>query len=225
MNYLQRTVTKPDVGLGLSEDWNEFVTVEGSILTAAKGDDIKTMFITSCHEGDGKSVTTSAMAMALTQGSINRVLLIDGNLARPRLHEMLHLDATPGLTDLLFGHAKVEDVIKMTAIPNLFCMPAGETDVDPVSFFRSPFFAYMLDKLQKKFDYIIFDGPDYMGRSESPFLATVFDGVILVVSYQDTRWKVAKIVKDRIHDVGGRVIGAVLNRRRYIIPESLYGAL
>jgi Mrp family chromosome partitioning ATPase len=78
---------------------------------------------------------------------------------------------------------------------------------------------------KEKFDYVVFDGDSAMASSEAVILAKQFDGVVFVVECEKTKWEVLELAKEKITNVGGNILGVVLNRRRFYIPRGLYGKI
>ena len=100
-----------------------------------------------------------------------------------------------------------------------------ENRIDPPQFFRSPRFKRILSDLEARFDYIVFDCPPCSAGTDTETLAGKLDGILLVVKYQGTRREIIKNSKDKLEKSKGRVLGVVLNSRRYEIPEFIYRRL
>jgi len=107
-------------------------------------------------------------------------------------------------------------------IENLFVIPSGDTTVAPLTLFRSPAFESFMGEMSAYFAHIVIDVPPLQDAPESLLLAGKSDGVILVLDSERTRRKVAQRLVEKIRGNGGKVLGTVLNRRRYFIPDWLY---
>lgn len=211
-----------DIGHLVEQNRRELTMVEGNLVSAAGGTAPRTLMVTSCHPGDGKTVVAAALAAALAGTAHNRVLLVDGHLERPALHRHMGVAAAPGLADVVQGDARLGTAVRRSAQPNLFILPPGGNGPQTASALRAPRLPAVLARLRDAFDYVVLDGAPYLEHADTPFIARLFDGVILVIACEQTRWEVAQLVKGRIETVGGRLLGVVMNRRRYYIPRSLY---
>ena len=205
------------------DNMRELSAVEANIVSSNVEREIKTIIITSCHDLEGKTVSSISIAYVLSKEANAKVLLIDGNLHAPNLFELFNLDSSPGLSDLILSNSQYDDVLRDTEYDNLIIMPHGDKVINSLDVFKSKSFKEHIDLLKQRFDYIILDGPTVLGSSDVSVLAKYFDGVIIVVECERTRWEVLQLAKERINNVRGNIIGAVLNKRKYYIPKVLYG--
>ena len=199
--------------------------LEGNLLSAAKGTGVKALFFTSCRAKEGKTTAAVTVAHSLASQGNQRVLLADGSLRTSSLNEVFGIDeGTPGLTDYLLSKAPLEKVSKSTEVENLTVIPKGTglqgNSVGAV--FGSDNFKAKLEALKEKYDYVIFDGDAVFSSSNAALLARHFDGVVFAVEYGKTKWEVLRLANQKMVDVGGRVLGVVLNKREYRIPRGLY---
>ncbi len=216
-------ILSPDIKKLVEKNSRELSEIEGNLLGTSHDGQIRVFFITSCNASEGKTVTAISLAYALSQNARRKVLLIDGNLHTPRLHEIFSLDAGPGLTDLCCG--KVRDVERDTELQDLYVITHGSPVENTADLFRSEDFKTALDNLKKNFDYVIVDGCPVIGSSDALVSAKCFDGIILVVECEKTTWEIAETVQNKLKISGGNIIGAVLNKRKYYIPRFLYGKI
>jgi len=147
---------------------------------------------------------------------------VDGNQRAPKVHQCFGVEATPGLTDLLASRVDVADALRETEFERLSVLPygvgpGGGDGVKPEAF------GGVLRALAENFDYVICDGDSALGSSEATIMARYFDGVVFVVECERTKWEVLELAKEKIANVGGNVLGVVLNKRRFYIPRGLYG--
>lgn len=202
----------------------EFSTVEGNLLSAGGGREIKTVFITSSRPGEGKTVSAISTAYALSRSG-GRILLVDGNLGNPTLHAVFGSPISPGLTDLLLGQAEEKDVLRATPYDNIWIMPRGSDLARSSEAVFSDPFSRCLAQLRKDFDYVVFDADSVLTSSDACVLAKHFDGVLFVVECEKTKWQVLELAKEKIMNVGGNAIGVIMNKRRHYIPNMLYGRI
>ena len=204
----------------MSANLSELAMVEGNIRGA--GDEIKTIYITSCNNSEGKSTTAVQMAYALTINAPSRVLLVDGNPRSPVLHHLFGVDVAPGLSDFFHSNASQDLILHKTAYDNLTLMTIGSTSYGKRFYIQECHFQ-KLETLGGEFDYIIFDGNTILGSSDSVLISKYFDATLLTVSCEETKWEVALHAIEKMKNIGTRVLGIVLNNRRYYIPKALYG--
>lgn len=205
----------------------ELSNIDGNLISAAAGQEPGTLLITSAIEQEGKSITALSMAYALATFEDARVLLIDGHLEKARLAKLFHVKTSPGLSDLVLAREnsnipKPSELFHSTEFDNLYLLPAGSNAYKSIDVYKAHSFEHKLCHLNDQFDYVIFDAPPFLGSSSISQIAHYFDGVILVIACESTTWEVAKLVKNKINNVGGKLFGAVLNRRDYYIPKMLY---
>lgn len=200
----------------------ELAVINGSLLSASGGKKIQTILVTSSTPGEGRTTTCISMAYSLSTLTNQRILLVDGHLSKPQMHQQLDMSQGPGLTDYILSSTPVEDVIYPTRFSNFFLMPCGTSISHSMDVFTSPKFTVLIKELTKQYDYIVFDGPPFLTSSDVTVAAPHFDGLILVVQCERTKREVATLVTEKIGNVGGRVLGVVLNRRQYYIPKFLY---
>ncbi|MBF0624155.1 MAG: CpsD/CapB family tyrosine-protein kinase [Magnetococcales bacterium] len=214
----------------------ELSTIEGNLITASGGKDVNTLLVTSCTPRDGK--TTAAVGIAVTMAKMphTRVLLLDGNLHNPRLHELFSLSREDGFSDYILSGGSMEGIlsggsmegadvggtIRETDYPNLFLMTAGRRVDNSLEVFRDPNFASRFQWLTGHFTHLVFDAPFYLGPSDASLVARLFDGILLVIACERTKRPVIQLVKERIAGAGGHLLGVILNRRQYYIPPWAY---
>lgn len=207
----------------LERNVTELAMAHGNLLSANSGEEVRSILITSSHAGDGKTSAAISLAYAASRHAHQRVLLIDGNATAPALHELMNTALSPGLTDIVFDNAGIEECVRPTELASVSVMPYGHAKTSSLAVFRSPAFASTVDSLKERYDLVILDGPALLVSSDASFASPHFDGVILVIACEDTQWGVAQHVKEKIESVGGRMLGVVLNRRKYYVPRGFYG--
>lgn len=216
-------ITNKNLKKLLLANLRELSTVEGNILGSAKGREIKSIMVTSPTALEGKTITAISLAYGLATENQAKVLLVDGNLRYPNIHKLLNVKAEPGLSDLFVSNAEYAETIMKTEDENLMVMPHGAKMYNSLDVYRSPMFKEKLDELKQKFDYVIFDCFSVQGSSDVSIAAKHFDGIILAVKCEKTRYESLQESIDKINQAGGHVLGTVLTKRRYYIPRMLYG--
>ncbi len=182
----------------------------------------QTVAITSCHAGEGVSSVALYLATMLHQRFSSRVLLVDAKFNNPSLHEKLSAKLSPGLADILVNKLTYSGVFQQTAKSNLDFLSAGELKNGFLSWPERRTFAKLLQALKQKYDFIIVDTPALWNGSETTNLEALTDGVILVIEAESVRWEVAQRAKNRLQKINANILGVVLNKRCYHIPEWIY---
>lgn len=181
--------------------------------------------ICSPTAGEGCSTVAVNLAAALTKNKGSKLILIDANLRRPSLHKIFGLASSPGLSDVIHEGVDIRDAIRKSIVPNLFVLTSGISPPNPAVIFDSPQWPGLIAALKEEFEWLIFDCAPANLYPDATVLTPQVDGIILVVRAEDKRAEVALLAKERFEEAGGKIVGAILNRRRYIIPEAVYRRL
>lgn len=192
-----------------------------NILFSAADRQIKTIVVSSANPREGK--TTSCIYLGTTMAqSGQKVLLIDTDMRRPRLHVSLGVPRQSGLSNLIVGDRDYDDVIKTTHIPNLFVLPCGPLPPNPAELLMTQRFEAVLEELAKRFDRIILDSPPLQVVTDAVVLSKLkgTDGVILVAQAGKTPRDDIKRSARQIKNVGGTIFGVIVNA---IEPDSRSG--
>ena len=190
-----------------------------SVLQSWVGSGPKTMLVTSSQPGDGKTTTTVNTAISLAQlGS--SVLIIDCDLRTPKVHTLLGVDQSPGLTTCLEGDSAVEDAIRQLQIPNLSLLPSGPIPLNPAELISSNRMKDLLRMLGRRYDHILIDSPPLINLADALILSSAVDGVILVVYGGKTTCDAALRAREELSSAGANILGVVVNhfdsrRERY----------
>jgi protein-tyrosine kinase len=185
----------------------------------------KVIMLVSSAENEGCTTTAVNLARALASDDKIKVLLIDGNLRSSSLHQAFGLDNKNGLSDIIRGDSDTEQAIKKTDIENLFVVTGGKNAGNSASILDSSELKPLLDRLKERFDFIILDAPPVILYSDSITLCSDVDGVVFVVEAEKTRCEIAREGKEKLKAAGARILGGVLNKRKYHIPQSVYKRL
>jgi capsular exopolysaccharide synthesis family protein len=162
------------------------------------------------------------MAFSLATEANARTVLIDGNLSTPRIHELFNINKSPGLTDVLYHGGNLDEIIQRTEFSKLNIIASGSEVAKKLDFFETDHIKKTLETLKQNFDYVVVDGQSVSGASDISIISRYFDGILFVVECERTRWEVLQQAKEKIQSVGGKILGVVLNRRKYYIPQKLY---
>jgi len=177
---------------------------------------------TSARPGEGVSFVTFHTAVSLAKGLEHTVLLVDANFKRPVLHKLFNNPNTVGLSDVLSAGVDTHRAIRPTYMPFLAFMPSGGPLLDPARFLRSPRFQQVLTELRSRFDYVLFDTPNISQYADCLVMGPKVDHILLVVRAHHTKRQVVEHAKEEIEKHGGKLLGVVLNRRQFFIPDLIY---
>jgi capsular exopolysaccharide synthesis family protein len=187
---------------------------------------INSISFTSTNCGSGNSSIASGFAACLAIDFGHRVLLIDACPRRPGIHRLFATDHTFGLSQMLNGDEGDDQMagnpIGNSIHSNLMVVTCSEDETGAVRLFSSKQFSDFLKSAREKFDYIILDTPPIIQFSESRVISSLTDGTILIVESGRTRKQVALKARKDIEAAGGKLLGVVFNRQKYIIPNWLY---
>ncbi len=169
------------------------------------------LLVTSASPGEGKS--TSALALARNFAQMGRrVLLVEGDLRNPSLARTLGLPPESGLSNVLTGACGLSDAAQDSGVEGMQVVFAGPLPPNPAELLMGAGMVSLLAAALERYDQIIIDGPPVIGLADAPVLASVSDGVLLVVSAGSTRIATAQTAVKRLLAARGRLIGALLAR-------------
>ena len=140
-----------------------------------------------------------------------RVLIIDSDMRRPRLHKAAGVARKVGLSNLILGDVKIEDAVIETEVPNLSILPCGPTPPNPAELLMSDRFKNVLEGLKDRYDKLIFDSPPILAVTDGLMLSKLVDGTILVVRSGSTIKEQAFSSAKQLRDVDSNLTGVVLN--------------
>jgi receptor protein-tyrosine kinase len=190
-------------------------TLTSILLPIENGEGPQVIVITSPCPGDGK--TTVACNLSIAVAEIGRkVLLIEGDLRRPRLNSVFGVGNNWGLSDVLRGDGQLENVsvshlVRETEVSGLYLLPGGSCGVTPSNLFYSPRMATLLKRLRGEFDMILIDAPPMIHLADARVLGHLSDGVVLVIRAGQTTTESALSACQRFAEDGTRVLGTILN--------------
>ena len=228
-----------DRGLN-SDGTEEYYRLKQNILLNNSGEKIKALLFSSSTEGEGNSTVLINFAFTLSSGG-ERVLLVDANLRNPSIHNVFNLERENGLTELIFERKTLGEVVKQTRFQNLCVitsgsLPRGPLTVDdkpsldrgpstmdyglfnPSILFESKSLNAHIEKMKQQAEWVLFDSPPINLFNDSIAIAPRMDGVVMVVEAEKTRWEVAQSAKQRIEDGNGKILGVILNKRKFYVP-------
>ena len=183
-----------------------------------EGRQYKSFLITSSNRGEGKSTIASWLALTIAQFPTKKVLHVDADLRRPRGHSIFGLSNAVGLKDCLAHNVDPMDVVKKTPLPNFHVITAGDRTQQPGKLFESERLKEVLNKLEFYYDIVIVDSAPVLAVSDTLFLCSEIEAVILVVLAGVTPREVVQRTKNVLDDSRANLIGVVLNNAAQVLP-------
>jgi capsular exopolysaccharide synthesis family protein len=181
-----------------------------NILFSAADHSSKTIVVCSANPREGKTTTVMYLGTTMAQSG-QRVLLIDTDMRRPRLHASTGVTRQRGLSNLILGDEDYDGIVCPTDVPNLFVLPCGPLPPNPAELIMTKRFEHVLEEFGKRFDRIILDSPPIQAVTDAVVLSRRTDGVIFVVRAGKTNRDELQRSARQIRDVNGAIFGVILN--------------
>jgi polysaccharide biosynthesis transport protein len=171
--------------------------------------------------GEGKSTTIYNLAMVCAQSG-QSVILIDCDLRRPTMHELLNVSNERGLSNYLRGEGEAVSFVQPTAIPKLQVLTAGNMPMSEIGVLAGDKIRHMLDDLKARYDLVLIDAPPVLGISDGSIIAREVDYVILVIQHRRYPREISLRAKRAVEEVHGNCVGMVLNSVAVKSDDSYY---
>jgi exopolysaccharide transport family protein len=203
---------EPLISNGVPPGFAEAIrAVRTNVLFSSTEEGARSFVITSTGPGEGKTMVAANLAIGLAQAG-QRVLLIDADMRRPRVHDMFSQKQEPGLSNLMVGHAKPSVCIRRTGVMGLWILTAGHTPPNPAELLGSQRFKEFVRSLGEHFDSVIIDSPPIMAVTDAAIAASAASGIIFVIGAEMTSRQAAKNAIQQLQNGRPHFVGAVLNR-------------
>jgi capsular exopolysaccharide synthesis family protein len=196
-----------------------------AIHTRNGSDQGHTILIASAIHGEGTSTIARSLAALLSRDHPGKTVLVDANLRTPSQHRAFGVERGGGLTESITRGVPIGQVVRNGTSASLPLVTSGRPAGNPPAILAAPAFRAALDDLRSRYTWVIVDGPPATVYSDASILAPLTDGVVLVIQAERTRWEVAEEARRTLHETGAQLLGGVLTRRRYHIPDALYQRL
>ena len=190
----------------------QFRTIRMNLKFSLVDNELRTLVVTSATPSSGKS-TISVNLAATIASEDKKVLLVDADLRKPKVHKIFKVRNHSGLTSLLTNkYAKLESMVHQTSIKDLSFMTSGAISPNPSELLGSNRMAELLEEMKSSYDLIIFDTPPVLAVTDSQVLASETDGVILVIPKGQVKADEVISAKEALETVKSNILGAVMNR-------------
>ncbi len=170
----------------------------------------KTLLISSSGPQEGKSSSVANLGVAMAQNG-SKVLVVDTDMRRPRLHKVFGVPNDVGISSLIVGEGRPEHAIKSTEVPGLFVLTCGPIPPNPAELLHTRAFAELIKNLSEKFDRVILDSPPIAAVADPVILSTQVDGVALIVKAGRTSKELVRRSVLSLRSVNAKLFGIILN--------------
>ena len=185
-------------------------TIRTNLLFMTPGQSLKTLLVTSPSPLEGK--TTSALSLATVMAQSNsRVLIVDLDLRRPRMHKALGIVPTKGVADVLINDATLDETIHSTVINGLDFLPCGSIPPNPSELLHTDAFKALLKELEGRYDRVVLDSPPVIAVADAMVIAQNVDGLIVVCRSHKTRKELLSRAHQLLQGINAPLLGVILN--------------
>jgi len=186
----------------------------------------RTLLVTASERGEGVTQIVAGLGIVGAESNAElRILLVDFNLRHPALARVLGVQAGAGIAEVIRGEVPLSEAMCPTALSNLRLLPAGHRLDQPLGLLRSQALREVLGDLAAQCDHVLIDAAAANRYPDAQTLTGLVDGTILVTRAGETRRETVAEAKKRIEQNRGRLLGVVLNQRRFPIPGFIYRRL
>ena len=198
----------PEISFSVTEAYKALRT---NINFAIPGEGCKSFLITSAVLSEGKTTTSSSLALTIAQTSA-RVIIVDCDMRRPKVHSKFKMVNKTGLSNILSGMCKPEEAIQsVETVPTLSIISAGTLPPNPAELLSGVAMEELVAFLKTKYDYVILDTPPVDIVADALPLTQLVDGVVLVVRYHQSIHPELAAAIERLEFAGAKILGFVLN--------------
>lgn len=196
--------------ISIAEDYR---TVRTSILLSFAENPPKSILVTSAMPKEGKSVTVANLAVAFSQLG-ERILVVDSDLRKPRLHQIFQIEREEGLSNYLTGNLALKDAIQKTHIENIFLIPSGPIPPNPSELLNSKKMKHLMDESRAGFDYIFFDTPPVLAVIDPLIVSALTDATMFLIKAGQTTRKPFLNAVGELRKANANILGVLFNQLR-----------
>jgi succinoglycan biosynthesis transport protein ExoP len=193
--------------ISIAEDYRSIRT---SILLSFADNPPRSILVTSALPKEGKSVTVANLAVAFSQLG-ERILVVDADLRRPRLHQIFLVDKNEGLSNYLTGNLALKDAIQKTDVENIYLLPSGPIPPNPSELLNSKKMKHLMDETKESFDYVFFDTPPVLAVIDPLIVSSLSDATMFVIKAGKTARKPFLNAVDELHKANANILGVLFN--------------
>jgi capsular exopolysaccharide synthesis family protein len=196
---------------GNSPEGEAFRQLRTRLLALSRDTRLQTLLVTSAEPNEGKSTVVSNLALTMAQYGRN-VVLIDADMRLPTVHKIFDMPNTYGLSSVLNQEMELDDALQMSRIPGIQVLTSGPTPSHPAELLGTPQMSTLIEELSRRYDMVLVDAPAFLAVTDAAILASMVDGVLLVVGRSTAREETVQAARQQLLGVKARPIGVVVNR-------------
>jgi len=189
-------------------------SLKTSFIFSSTESNSKSIALTSALPKEGKTTTSSNLAVVLAQAN-KKVLLLDADLRKPEQHKIFQRKDQAGLSTYLTSGLEISELIKQTPIPNLFLINAGPIPTNPAELLESEKMSDLMKCLRQTFEYILIDTPPMLAVSDALVLGPNIDGMLMIVRGEKTSKDAMKLAKEKLDQAHITTLGVIINNMKY----------
>lgn len=182
----------------------------------------RVVVFSAVEHGNGSSLVCARAAETLADRMGGSVCVVDANLRSPALHRHFGADNVRGFTDMVIESGSIRSFTKKLEGRNLWLLTCGFHTLDPQALLSSDRLRLRISELRTEFDHVLIDAPPVKLYTDAILLGQSADGVVLIVEANSTRRESAQKSKEDLESSGVKLLGAILNKRTFPVPEFLY---
>jgi polysaccharide biosynthesis transport protein len=194
----------------LSLTAESYRTIRTALMLAKAEHPPKLILLTSPAPGEGKTVTTVNLGIALAQSG-QSVVVVDADLRKGRCHKLVNVPNHTGLANVLAGQISLRSAMKETGVENFYVLPRGMLPPNPADLLMSRKMQEVLNDLRNSFDFVLIDSPPVIAVSDAAVLSAFCDGVLMVFHGQKTTAQAARRAVERLDSINATLLGVILN--------------
>jgi capsular exopolysaccharide synthesis family protein len=198
-------------------------SVRAALSQTMRGEDgLRTLACTSCVPGEGKTATNADLAIVFAKGG-KKVLLVDCDLRKPKLHKLFAVEKSPGFGEVLEISTAWEDCVYSSGEENLFVMPAGHVNTNPGELLAGEEAGQLISELKSAYDLVVFDLPPAVAVADVANFATKIDSLLIVYRSGQVPGRVLSAVSSKLRNAGVNVLGVIMNAVYVSRASGSYG--
>jgi capsular exopolysaccharide synthesis family protein len=171
---------------------------------------LRSLVVTSSGPMEGKTMNVINLGIVMAQSG-QRTIIVDTDMRRPRLHKLMKVANEKGLSNLILGDVRQEEVVKSTECPNLYVLPCGPHPPNPAELLQTEKFTGVVQQLMRSYDRVIFDSPPLLPVTDAAILSQVVDGTVVIVRAARTTRDALLRARRHLAAVNANIIGVVIN--------------
>jgi capsular exopolysaccharide synthesis family protein len=183
---------------------------------------IRSVVLTSSLQGEGKSICSMNLATSMALSG-KKVIVVDCDLRRPKVHRLVGLHNNIGFTSVVSGQVGLGEALRDTSVPGLRVLTSGPLPPNPPEFLDSPPGREVLEQVTKHADFVIYDCPPSLAMTDAQIVAISADAILLVISCKEAGKREVARTTEILSQSGTRLLGAILNKMPMGVGSSLSG--